>query len=138
MIDVTLGLTAEPCPVSVCLKDSTDMTEADVSALTTACCEACTRKILVTHGTSTIVRSARAVAVALASLSPGSASDKTVVLTGSLRPRVFTETDADFNLGLAVGALSALPPGSDPSLSFTHCRHDACHVVLQWVKSRDH
>eukprot|EP00037_Helgoeca_nana_P007330 m.66898 g.66898 ORF g.66898 m.66898 type:complete len:201 (+) comp18142_c0_seq2:292-894(+) len=94
---------------TVCLKDSVDMTDADVDALATACCGVSANKILVTHGTSTIVRSARRIASAL--VGHAHEAHRTVVLTGSLRPRVFTESDADFNLGVAVGALSALPSG---------------------------
>ena len=30
-------------------------------------------------------------------------SDKTIVLTGSFLPETFKQSDADFNLGLAVG-----------------------------------
>jgi hypothetical protein len=121
------------------------MTDEDIAALAEQCRVSDARRILVTHGTSTMVRSARAIAQALdggtvgapAIATPTSTtstthaadhvnecedkggghhgaattSDKVVVITGSLLPRVFTETDADFNLGVAVGALGALSPG---------------------------
>ena len=38
-------------------------------------------------------------------------SDKTIVLTGALQPARFADSDAPFNLGLAVGAVQVLPPG---------------------------
>ena len=36
---------------------------------------------------------------------------KTIVMTGSRRPWKFSDSDAEFNLGLALGALNVLPPG---------------------------
>jgi hypothetical protein len=119
------------------------MTDEDIAALAEQCRVSDARRILVTHGTSTMVRSARAIAQALdggtvaapaiTSITStathaadrvkecegksgghhgaATTSDKVVVITGSLLPRVFTETDADFNLGVAVGALGALSPG---------------------------
>jgi L-asparaginase len=36
---------------------------------------------------------------------------KTIVLTGALQPARFADSDAAFNLGLAVGAAQVLPPG---------------------------
>ena len=58
--------------------------------------------MLVTHGTDTMVETA----MVLASL-----SDKTIVLTGALNPARFRGSDAEFNIGTAVGAVQALPPG---------------------------
>mmetsp|Transcript_28347 Transcript_28347/g.74415 ORF Transcript_28347/g.74415 Transcript_28347/m.74415 type:complete len:200 (+) Transcript_28347:1-600(+) len=106
---------------TVCLKDSMDMTADDVDALASACVDVPADRVLVTHGTSTIVRSARTVALAL----DAAAARKTVVLTGSLRPRVFSTSDADFNLGVAVGALAVLPPGVFVAMSGAVHRYDA-------------
>jgi L-asparaginase len=36
---------------------------------------------------------------------------KTIVLTGSMQPARLRVTDAEFNLGTAVAAVQALPPG---------------------------
>lgn len=36
---------------------------------------------------------------------------KVIVLTGSMTPACFRETDAEFNLGLAIGALQSNAPG---------------------------
>ena len=38
-------------------------------------------------------------------------TDKTVVLVGSLSPARFKGSDAEFNIGFAMGAVQALPPG---------------------------
>ena len=60
------------------------------------------RHVLVTHGTDTMVDTAR-VLVDL----PG----KVIVLTGALNPARFQDSDAVFNIGCAVGAAQALPDG---------------------------
>ena len=57
---------------------------------------------MITHGTDTMVETARAL---------GRPPGKTVVLTGAMQPARFRETDADFNLGFALGAVRTLPPG---------------------------
>jgi L-asparaginase len=44
-------------------------------------------------------------------LTLGGISGKTVVLTGALEPGRFTDSDAPFNLGMAVAAVQTLAPG---------------------------
>ena len=58
--------------------------------------------MLVTHGTDSMVQTA----TVLADI-PG----KTIVLTGALNPARFEGSDAEFNIGCAVGAVQSLPPG---------------------------
>jgi len=58
--------------------------------------------VLVTHGTDTMIDTARVLA---------SIADKTIVLTGALNPARFRGSDAEFNIGTAVGAVQSLPPG---------------------------
>jgi L-asparaginase len=58
--------------------------------------------ILITHGTDTMVETAKVLATI-----PG----KTMVLTGALNPASFRGSDAEFNIGTAVGAVQSLPPG---------------------------
>ena len=61
--------------------------------------ESCnSERIILTHGTDTIIQTA-----AFLSQLAGVKSDKTIVLTGSFLPETFKQSDADFNLGLAVG-----------------------------------
>ncbi len=60
------------------------------------------RHVLVTHGTDSMVQTARVLAAI-----PG----KTIVLTGALNPARFRGSDAEFNIGCAVGAVQSLPPG---------------------------
>ena len=58
--------------------------------------------ILITHGTDTMVETADAL---------NDQKDKTIVLTGALNPARFRDSDAIFNIGVAVGAVQSLPPG---------------------------
>jgi L-asparaginase len=83
-------------------KDSLDLTDADRAAIRQACLAAPETHILITHGTDTMTLTAE-----LLRDLPG----KTIVLTGALAPARFRVTDAVFNLGLALGALQAKPPG---------------------------
>lgn len=87
---------------SLMRKDSLEMTDEDRGLVAAAVAgDACTR-ILITHGTDTMVQTAEA-------LRP--ISGKTVVLTGALEPALFKTSDAVFNIGCALGAVQALPPG---------------------------
>ena len=83
-------------------KDSLEMDEADRISIRGAV-EACPApRILITHGTDTMV----ATALALKGI-----PDKTIVLTGALQPGRFADSDAAFNLGLAYGAVQLCSPG---------------------------
>jgi L-asparaginase len=83
-------------------KDSLDMTAADRAAIRAAVAAAAAPRVIVTHGTDTMVETARA----LQGL-PG----KVIVLTGALQPGRFSDSDAPFNLGMALAAVQLLPPG---------------------------
>ncbi len=87
-----------------CKKDSLDMTDADRQEISKQVRLAHSLRIVITHGSDTILRTAEAIA-ALAGRS------KVVVLTGAMMPARFRNTDADFNLGMAVAAVQILPPG---------------------------
>ncbi len=87
---------------SVLAKDSLEMTDADRQLVQQRVAgEPCSR-IVVTHGTDTMIQTA----LALLGI-PG----KTIVLTGSMQPARFRNTDAAFNIGAALGAVQVLPPG---------------------------
>ena len=83
-------------------KDSLDMTPEDRQLLRRRVTHDENMRILVTHGTDTMTETADAL-VGI----PG----KTIVLTGSMTPIRFRESDAIFNIGFAIGALSCLAPG---------------------------
>jgi L-asparaginase len=60
------------------------------------------RHVLVTHGTDSMVETAKVLA---------GITGKVIVLTGSLNPARFSGSDAVFNIGCAVGAVQSLPDG---------------------------
>ena len=86
--------------------DSLDMTDADRALIVEQCRQAAESRIVITHGTDTMVETAAALATAL---SP--ASDKTVVLTGAMVPYAFGSSDGLFNLGSALSFAQTLPAG---------------------------
>jgi L-asparaginase len=83
--------------------DSLDMTDIDRERIVARCAECLERHIVVTHGTDTMVETARAVAQSI--------SDKTIVLTGAMIPYAFGSSDGLFNLGSALSFAQVLPPG---------------------------
>lgn len=87
---------------SLMRKDSLHMDAADRAAIRQAIESQPHRHVLVTHGTDTMVDTARALA---------GLAGKVVVLTGALNPALFNQSDAVFNIGCAVGAVQTLPDG---------------------------
>jgi len=83
-------------------KDSTDIEPDDRAALKDLIEGTTATHFVITHGTDTMKDTAEVLS---------SIRDKIIVLTGALRPERFKETDADFNLGVAVGAVQTLEPG---------------------------
>lgn len=83
-------------------KDSLDLTDADRSLIAQHVKQTPSNRILITHGTDTMVETAKALQ---------DIAGKTVVLVGSLTPARFKYSDAEFNIGFAMGAVQALPPG---------------------------
>ena len=93
-------------PVSVetlMMVDSLEMKDADREAVAKRCREAAERRIVVTHGTDTMVETAAVLARSVAG--------KTIVLTGAMVPWAFGSSDGLFNLGSAVSFVQTLPPG---------------------------
>jgi L-asparaginase len=83
-------------------KDSLDLSDADRSLVRARIEARPELRVVVTHGTDTMVDTARALATL---------TDRTIVLTGSLAPARFAQTDAWFNVGMAFGAVQVLPRG---------------------------
>lgn len=88
--------------IPILRKDSLHINAEDRELLRAAISAQSTRHVLVTHGTDTMVETAQVLA---------SITDKTIVLTGALNPARFRGSDAEFNIGTAVGAVQSLPPG---------------------------
>ena len=83
-------------------KDSLDLTDDDRATIADHVRSCDCPRIVITHGTDTMAITARSL---------GEIEDKTVVFVGSLSPARFKGTDAEFNIGFAVAAVQALPPG---------------------------
>ncbi len=83
--------------------DSLEMTDSDRELIAHNCAEAPERHIVITHGTDTMVQTARVLAETV--------KGKTIVLTGAMIPIAFGSSDGLFNLGGAVTAAQSLPTG---------------------------
>jgi len=84
-------------------KDSLDMTDEDRKRILQMCLLDTRDRILITHGTDTMTKTGE--------LLEKNIKDKTIVLTGSMRPYTSSESDASFNLGGALIATETLPHG---------------------------
>lgn len=97
-----LGVAFEFEVVPVLRKDSLDMIDTDRAAIRKAIEQQPHRHVLVTHGTDTMVETARALR---------GIAGKVIVLTGALNPARFQGSDAVFNIGCAVGAVQTAADG---------------------------
>jgi L-asparaginase len=83
--------------------DSLEMTDEQREQIVTACNGCSEGCIVITHGTDTMVETARVIAAGV--------QGKTVVLTGAMVPYAFGSSDGLFNLGSALSFVQSLPPG---------------------------
>jgi L-asparaginase len=88
---------------TVMLVDSLHMTDAERLDLVSRAAAVPERLVVITHGTDTMVETARALAAGTAG--------KTIVLTGAMVPYAFGSSDGLFNLGSALSFVQVLPPG---------------------------
>ncbi|MDW3095778.1 MAG: asparaginase domain-containing protein [Gammaproteobacteria bacterium] len=87
---------------SILKKDSLDITDQDREHIVTKVKAEVCNKIVITHGTDTMVETAQALK---------GVSDKTIVLVGAMQPARFKDSDAVYNVGFATSAVSILPKG---------------------------
>jgi len=83
-------------------KDSQEITSEDRLALKDFIISQTVSKIVITHGTDTMIETAKYLQEI-----PG----KTILLTGAKLPERFIDSDAAFNLGTAIGAVQTLSNG---------------------------
>ena len=83
--------------------DSLEMKMDDRTRIRDACRVCKEERIVITHGTDTIVETAGVLAAGL--------EGKTAVLTGAMIPYAFGSSDGLFNLGSALSFAQVLPPG---------------------------
>ena len=88
--------------VTLLEKDSLDMNDGDRKLIHDAVGNVNEDKILMTHGTDTMVETA----LALVEI-----ADKTIVLFGAMQPARMRYSDAMYNLGVASAAVQLLPAG---------------------------
>ena len=89
---------------TVMMIDSLDMDDRGRAAIVERCRMAPERAIVITHGTDTMVDTARALASA-------GLDGRTIVLTGAMVPYAFGSSDGLFNLGSALSFVQVLAPG---------------------------
>jgi L-asparaginase len=83
--------------------DSLEMTDGDRDLIVSNCRQCDETRIVITHGTDTMVETAAALARGIAG--------KTIVLTGAMIPYAFGSSDGLFNLGSALSFVQVLAPG---------------------------
>jgi L-asparaginase len=83
--------------------DSLEMSDADRRQVAERCAACAESRIVITHGTDTMVETAATLAHA--------GLGKTIVLTGAMVPYAFGSSDGLFNLGSALSFAQVLPPG---------------------------
>jgi L-asparaginase len=87
---------------SLMQKDSLDIDDLDRKIIREAILSEKNHNIIVTHGTDTMIATAEFLQ---------NIPDKTIVLTGSMYPAQYRDSDAVFNLGCALTGAQTLPPG---------------------------
>ena len=98
--------------------DSLDMSKHDRELIAGNCNKTTEDRILITHGTDTIVDTARVLAEKV--------KDKTIVLTGALIPIKFGSSDGLFNLGSALSFVQILPAGVYIAMNGHYFSWDNC------------
>jgi L-asparaginase len=88
---------------TIMMIDSLDMSDADREVIAQNCRQCDETKVVITHGTDTMVETARVLAERV--------QGKTIVLTGAMIPYAFGSSDGLFNLGSALSFVQVLPPG---------------------------
>ena len=88
--------------ISILKKDSLDITEEDRKKIYQTCQKVKSNKIVITHGTDTMIETAKKLSAI---------KNKVIILTGATKPEKFTDSDASFNVGTAIGAINILNNG---------------------------
>lgn len=97
-----LGVAFQFSVIPIIRKDSLHINQEDRELIRAAIAAQDARHVLITHGTDSMVETAKVLS---------GIENKTIVLTGALNPARFRGSDAEFNIGTAVGAVQSLPPG---------------------------
>jgi len=111
--------------------DSINMSDEDRETIARNCLKTKEDKILITHGTDTMVETAEVLARRV--------KDKTIVLTGAMVPYTFGSSDGVFNLGSALAFLQLLSPGvyivmNGRSFAWDNVRKNKSKGVFEEIK----
>jgi len=105
--------------VTLMLIDSLYMSEADRETIAENCVKTNENRIIITHGTDTMVDTARILAEKV--------KDKTIILTGAMIPYKFGgSSDGLFNLGSALSFVQLLPAGIYIAMNGRYFGWDNC------------
>lgn len=96
--------------------DSLEMTDNDRDIIVNSCLRSSSDKILITHGTDTMVKTANYIADRI--------KEKTIVLTGAMIPYKFGSSDGLFNLGSALAFVQSLKPGVYIAMNGKYFKHN--------------
>ena len=107
--------------ISILKKDSLDMTDNDRKLIYDVCDSSENDKIIITHGTDTIIKTAKKLSAL---------KDKVIILTGASKPNKFRDSDAPFNIGVAIGAINIIKNGvyicmNGVVYNWNECKKDA-------------
>ena len=89
--------------VELLRKDSLEITDAERAEIVKTVSTAPEARVVITHGTDSMALTAQALA--------GQVPGKVIALTGAFAPARFAESDALFNLGMAIATVQVAPPG---------------------------
>ncbi len=103
--------------ISALKKDSLDITEEDREKVLDVCKKTDSNKIVITHGTDTMLETAKTLS---------EIKNKTIIITGAMRPERFSNSDAPINIGMAIGALNVLENGVFLAMHGRILRWDKC------------
>jgi L-asparaginase len=87
---------------SIFRKDSLDFTDEDRELIRQKVASTPLKRVVITHGTDTMIDTAKVLR---------NISGKTIVMTGSMYPAEFRDSDAVFNIGCAITAVQILQSG---------------------------
>ena len=110
---------------SILQKDSLEITDDDRQKVRQIIEKEPCDKIIITHGTDTMVDTAKALL---------GIQNKTIVFTGAMEPARSRYTDATFNVGVAIGAVQTLPRGV--YIAMNGCIYEADKVKKNYEAKR--
>ena len=114
---LTLGRSQLPVETETLMMiDSLEMTAEHRNLIAEKCEKTPEEKIVITHGTDTMVETAKVLAEKV--------KEKTIVLTGAMIPYKFGTSDGLFNLGCALAFAQTLPHGIYVAMNGRYFNYD--------------